>query len=290
MKKQHAFPSPIDLRYFLEVANLLNLSRAAESLGISQPSLTLAIRRLETSVGEDILMRHKRGVTLTRVGMQLLMHARSLLEQWESIRLEAVASIHEIQGSFTIGCHISLGLDTLPRFLADLMEKNPKLEIKLEHDLSRKITDHVINLTVDIGIVANPIRHPDLVIKHLYHDRVQLWTNGSKRKNTNPHSGEAVFICDPDLIQTKNILKKLKKENIAYSRIIYSNSLEVIAKLVKEGCGIGILPSNVATPYNLISINKKIFHQDEICLLYRGENRNIRAIQVITEAIKQAVT
>ncbi len=61
-------PSPTDLKYFMEVAQTQNVSRAAERLGISQPSLSLAIRRMEQSVGAPLLIRSKRGVTMTQAG------------------------------------------------------------------------------------------------------------------------------------------------------------------------------------------------------------------------------
>lgn len=109
-------PSPADLTYFLEIANLLNLSRAAESLGISQPSLSLAIQRLEKSVGTTVLVRHKRGVSLTKAGKQLLAHTRQLMQHWDSIKSETLASVYEIQGNFSIGCHPSVALFSLPRF------------------------------------------------------------------------------------------------------------------------------------------------------------------------------
>ncbi|RDI41520.1 LysR family transcriptional regulator [Aquicella lusitana] len=281
-------PSPADLTYFLEVARLQNLSRAAESLAISQPSLSLAIQRLEKSVGTSLLTRHKRGVSLTQAGRQLLAHTRQLLQHWDTIKSQTLASVHQIQGCFTIGCHSSVALHSLPRFLGDLLENNPRLEIKLQHDHSRKITEQVIRLQIDIGIVVNPVRHPDLIIKHLDNDRIQLWRGRSERKIQDLHSGEAVLLCDPDMSQTQSILKKLKRDGIAYKRIISTNNLEVIADLTQSGCGIGILPGNVARARNLISIPKAPFYQDEICLLYRGENRDVKAIQAITNAVKAA--
>jgi LysR family transcriptional regulator, cell division regulator len=280
-------PSPADLTYFIEVANLSNLSRASESLGISQPSLTLAMRRLESAVGATLLVRHKRGVSLTKAGKQLLGHARHLLQQWDVIKSETLASINEIQGSFTIGCHTSIALRSLPYFLGDLLEKHPGLEIKFQHHLSRKITEQVINLKIDMGIVVNPTKHPDLVIKHLSDDKVTLWRGMGKRKIQDLTSGEAVLLCDPELIQTQSILKSLKKQNIYYRRIIPSDNLEVIGELTKAGCGIGILPGNVAKPRKLTAIAKAPYYQDEICLLYRGENRHVKAIQIITDAIKK---
>lgn len=282
MKHHHTLPSHTDLIYFIEVANILNISRAAESLGITQPSLTLAIRRLESALGETILNRHKRGVTLTRAGTQLLSHARNLLEQWENIKSKTRASVYEIQGSFTIGCHISVALHTLPKFLPKLIEDNSNLEIKLHHELSRKITEKIINHKIDIGIVANPLKHPDLVIQHLYDDKVSLWSNGKKRNST-------VLICDPELIQTRSILKKTQKAGGFYERLITTNSLEEIAVLTQAGCGVGILPSRVANHFKLTMLDNKHYYEDEICLVYRGENRHIKSIQVITQAIKKTV-
>jgi LysR family transcriptional regulator, cell division regulator len=281
-------PSPADLTYFVEVARLSNLSRASESLGISQPSLSLAIQRLENAVGINLLVRHKRGVSLTKAGKQLLGHTRYLLQQWDAIKSATLASIHEIQGNFTIGCHTSIALCSLPHFLGDLLEKHPKLEVKLQHNLSRKITEQVINFGVDMGIVVNPVKHPDLIIKPLSNDKVTLWRGKGKRKIQDLTSGHAVILCDPDLIQTQSILKSLKKRKIHYSRIISSDSLEVIAKLTQEGCGLGILPGNAAKPHKLTHITNAPYYEDEICLLYRGENRHVKAIQIITDAIKQA--
>lgn len=281
-------PSPTDLTYFVEVAAQQNLSRAAETLGISQPSLTLAMRRLEASVGTAILTRHQHGVSLTRAGKQLLAHTRQLLQQWETIKSKTLASIHDAQGCITIGCHPSVALYSLPRFLAKLIQEHPKLDIKLQHDLSRKVTEQVINLSIDIGLAVNPVKHPDLVIQHLDDDVITLWRTDGKHTQQDLRSGEAVLLCDPDLLQTQVILKKMKKSGLHYARLIPSNNLEVIASLTKSGCGIGILPSKIAILHKLSRVPRAPSHQDEICLLYRGENRHIKAVQVIVEAIKQA--
>jgi LysR family transcriptional regulator, cell division regulator len=172
--------------------------------------------------------------------------------------------------------------------LADLMEKYPKLDIRLKHDSSRKINEQVINLNVDIGIVVNPVKHPDLVIKKIGDDRIMLWQSTSSRLIQDIHSDRVLLICDPDLVQIQAILKNLKKQGLNYSRLLPSNNLEVIAELTASGCGIGILPAKIALSRHLIRVPKTPYCDDEICLLYHGENWNIKAIQVISEAIKKA--
>src|ERR1700744_1175921 len=101
-------PSPSELHYFIEVTNTLNVSRAAERLGISQPTLSLAIQRLEGSFGAPLLIRTKSGVRLTHAGQKLVAQARALLHEWDKIRDEARRDESEIRGRYVIGCHVSV--------------------------------------------------------------------------------------------------------------------------------------------------------------------------------------
>ena len=280
-------PSPTDLTYFIEVANLSNLSRASESLGISQPSLTLAMQRLEEIVGAALLTRHKRGVSLTKAGEQLLAHSRELMQRWESIKSQTLASMHEVQGAISVGCHPSVALYTLPHILPKLMAEHPKLGIQLKHDLSRRITENVISLKIDIGIAINPVRHPDLVITHLDNDVITLWCTDPKVGMKQLQDGSAIILCDPEMAQAQNILAQLKKAGLQYDRLLTTNNLEVICALTRQNGGIGILPARIALEADLVRIPKAPFYDDEICVLYRGENRNVRAIQVIVETIRK---
>lgn len=283
--------SPHDLSYFVELSNTLNFSRASERIGISQPSLSTAIKRLETSIGTSLFIRSKTGVTLTQAGKRLLAHTKELLQLWESVKSETLASHYEIEGCISFGCHPSVALYALSHFLPKLMADYPKLEIQMKHDLSRKIVEGIINLSIDIGIAVNPIRHPDLIIQKLSDDIVTFW-HSSAHKNTQQklQSGEAVIICDPELMQTQWLLKRLQKSGFKYNRLLTSCSLEVIANLTAHGAGIGILPASVASAtstHKLNSIAKMPVYHDEVCLVYRHENRHIKSIQTISGAIKQ---
>lgn len=281
-------PGASDLAYFVEISSSQNLSRAAERLGISQPSLTLAVQRLERSIGTPLLIRSKKGVTLTQGGKQLLLHAKELLQRWETVKSHALASTYEVQGCYTIGCHPSVAIYSLGGFLPDLVEQYPRLEIKLHHDLSRKITESVISLQTDLGIVVNPTKHPDLVIKKLCDDEVTFWVGKGNRKIQDFRSGQAVLICDPDLLQSQDLLGKLRKRGIHYGRILPCSNLEVITQLVTQGVGVGIIPGRVAAQARTQSLQKipkaPVFH-DEVCLLYRVENKAVCSIQTITEKI-----
>lgn len=275
-------PSPVEIKYFIEVAQVLNLSRASERLGISQPSLSVAIKRLEEEIGTALLFRHRKGVNLTQAGKQLLAHARQLLQYWDAIKMQALASHHEVQGSFILGCHPSIGLSCLSGFLPELLLKHPKLEIQLFHDISRKINERIINLSLDLGIVVNPVRHPDLIIYKLADDIVTFWES---TENSHMHAN-SVVICDTELIQTQTLLKKFQKNTQQPFRLLASSNLEVIASLTETGSGIGILPGSVASLKKLKKMENMPSFQDEICLVYRYENKNIKAMQILMESIK----
>lgn len=282
-------PSAAELQYFLELSHSLNFSRASERLGISQPSLSMAVRRLEKTVGTDLFVRHKNGVTLTQAGKQLIVHVRQLIQYWENTKSEALASQLEVQGYFNLGCASTIGIYLVSQFLPDLLESYPKLEIHLKHDLSRKITEKVINLSIDIGIVVNPLRHPDLIIRKLCNDEVTFWVGDGQREIQDIHTEKAVIICNPALAQTQSLLKKIAKSAINAQRIITSNSLEVIAKLAASGCGIAILPARVVKalyPEQLTRIPNTPSYVDEISLIYRSENRDVQSIQLIAHTIK----
>jgi DNA-binding transcriptional LysR family regulator len=278
-------PSSNQLLYFLELSKTLHFSRASERIGISQPSLSAAIKELEFTIGTELFIRDKHKVTLTQAGKNLISHANQLLEFWTSTKANCLASEHEAQGNITLGCHPTVALSFLPGFLPNLLSKYPKLEIQLKHDLSRKVLEGVINLTIDVGIVVNPVKHPDLIIRKLAQDEIACWRSISSKK-----TDKETIICDPDLLQTQWLLKKIHKNGTDYHRIISSTNLEVIASLTAAGTGIGIFPACIATnlyPGKLNRVPGMPVYQDEICLVYRHENRNNKAIQVLIESIKK---
>lgn len=281
-------PSFSDIRYFVEVASTGNISRASERLGISQPSLSLAIKRVEDSLGAKLLLRNKTGVELNQAGKKFSVEAKKLLNQWEQIKSQTLSSQEEIVGQYSIGCHQSVALYSIPFFLNKLMGANPDLEIELKHDLSRKITEEVISFKIDFGIVVNPTQHPDLIIKNLATDKVTLWTANKASVNQDLKKDQAVLICDPNLLQTQSIFKKLDKQGFQFKRTITSKSLELITSMVAEGVGVGILPTRVAQ----LSKNGKLkpmssspFFNDKICLIYRADAQKTKAAKTIAASI-----
>ncbi|NOU52152.1 LysR family transcriptional regulator [Pseudoalteromonas sp. JBTF-M23] len=281
-------PSFDDLAYFIEVANTHNLSRAAQRLGITQPSMSTAIKRLEQVFATQLLIRSRNGVKLTHAGKALAQHSRKFMTEWEQLHANVLRASTDMVGTFSIGCHPSVALYTLPELLSALKHKYPALKLNLVHDLSRKITEQVVNCEIDFGLVINPVPHPDLVIHKLFLDEVTLWQSSSL-KNFSTDNDNTVLYCDPNLKQSQALLKVL---DLTHFQVEHSNNLEVIASLVAKGIGAGILPERVAKkcaePLRRFEKNSATV-VDELCLIHRFDIQNSTIGQNLKHEIKHVL-
>jgi DNA-binding transcriptional LysR family regulator len=266
-----------DVKYFITVSETLNITRASEIIGISQPALSYAVKRLENELGGQLLIRLKNGIQLTKLGEEFKGRSRRLLYEWEQAQNLANPELGLVQGSYNFAIHPSVALYAVEHFLPELQKDFPGLDFKFTHGLSREMTEKVISWEADFGIVVNPIRHPDLVIRKLYSDEVTIfYTKDAQDK----------LIYDPNLAQSQYILKKLgKKKN--FSGELNSGNLELVAKLTARGLGYGLLPATIASQYsNLKRLGGSPIFKDEICLVYRPEKHNNHVSKKIIKVIQ----
>lgn len=276
--------SPQEIRYFVEIARTCNLSRASERLGVTQPTLTHALNRLENELDVKLFHRNKQGVQLSAAGEKFLSSSLLLLETWDKTVTSVKNTKMKAEGRLKVGCHPSVARYTLPAFLKSLLLENEGIEISFVHDLSRYISEQVISWKLDFGIVVNPPSHPDLIIKEICKDTVGLWVKKGLENSD-------VLICDPELLQVRNITDKLKKKGMNFKRFINSSNLEVIATLVASGCGIGILPERVMKSNQSADVrpimDAPIF-KDRVCLIYRVGTQDSLVAKKFIKAVTDA--
>lgn len=272
-----------DLKYFLELSQTLHLTRASERLGITQPALSHCLKRLEADLNCQLFLRSKKGVQLTPSGLKLKQSADSMIQQWQNLRQNISDDIQTPQGVIKLGVHSAVAQYSL-NFLGLFLKKYPAIEVKLTHGLSRHMTEQVVSSVLDVAFAVNPGAHPDLIIKEICRDEVCLW----KAKNC---LNEDILIIEPSLLQTQEILQKLNKKGFYFKRIIESTSLEVIANLVAQGVGCGILPERVLMAFEVQRYEKikgAPQFSDKICLVYKQEFRKIKRGQLFIESITQS--
>lgn len=277
-------PNFYDLKYFLEVAKTLNISRASERLGVSQPSLSTALKRLEDILGVELLIRTKTGVHLSSEGRAFELKAKELLKDWE----ELTSTLHKFKaephGRFALGAHTSVALYSTPHFLPALLDQYTKLEIKLVHGLSRILLEKVISFELDAALVINPVRHPDLVLTELGTDEVAFFISPKCTPDR-----KKILMCDLDLNQSHELMKKVSKNILDFDRIIESKSLEWIMESCSEGLGVALIPTRVATrdPSKKLQLlsPKAPTYKDKLFLAYRADHLKSPASKKIVQEI-----
>jgi len=280
-----------DLNYFLHVAQAKNISRAADLVGITQPSLSTALKRLESQLDVCLVIRDRHGVHLTKAGEKLAQLGKKVITDCIQLQKELKKQEDQVCGRFTVGCHPSVALYSLPVFLPQLILEHSELEISLQHGLSREVTNSVIRGEIDFGIVINPVEHDDLVMSSLGEDRVEFWRGPKKTILNDLDSQRVTLIYDPDLFQSQTLVAQARKKKVVFNSQLTSSSLEVISSLVSTGMGVGILPTRVAhhfKSYKLKSLKNSLpSYRDKIYLIYRQDQQKSMAAKTIIAKIKE---
>ena len=265
-----------DLKTFIVTAEQLHFTKAAKVLGMSQPALSHSIKRLEEELGETLFLRRKDGILLTKAGSYLLKKGISILQEIEDIpnilhdqkTLEAKSLFFNVQPSVEIY--------TLPFILGQMLD----YKISLTFDLSRNVTSFVQEGKLDCALAINPYPHSNLIINEVGIDHFQVWIHSKKT-----HADFLFY--DPNLHQSHFLLRQLDKLGIKFKNIVEISNLELIAQLVYDGIGAGLLPSKVinnqTTQKTKIYSNKIKPYVDKICFVYSMENKyneNIKAFKI----------
>lgn len=261
-------PSSTEILNFLELFGTRHLSHAAIRLGVTQPTLSQSLQRLEEKVGAQLFFRTKRGLIPTDFGNEFYLKAKTLLDAWEGLVNQPKNGVHGYEGRFRLGCHSAVAGYTVPRLLKRLNADAPRIELELVHDVSRKITEKLLSFELHFAYVVNPVRHGDLVLIKVGEDRVTFW----KRRGLKAVPQR--LIMDTNLNQVEDLLRRTKGK--VFSGWSYTNtgSLELTRTLVSEGNGVGVLPERVARvdgcELDFYDPSLPVF-KDEIFLAYRKE-------------------
>lgn len=149
------------LRYFVAVAEALNLTRAAEKLFIAQPPLTRAIKQLEEELGVELFIRKPRGLQLTTVGEYFLEQARQILNKVSGTINDTRRIAQHRKTLFSIGFVPSVFYGQLP-FMVRRLRHNKNLEIVLHELKTREQVDALKAGKIDIGFGRVRIEDPDV--------------------------------------------------------------------------------------------------------------------------------
>lgn len=162
------------LRIFQTVARLGSFSRAAEELGISQPSVSIQVADLERSLGVDLFEQLGKRIYLTDAGRVLEDYARRILALAEEAET-AVAEVKGLlRGRLAIGASTTPGTYLLPRILGHFQERFPQINVTLEIANTRRIQERLLRNELDLGVVGWEVTSHNLVAEPFLEDELVL--------------------------------------------------------------------------------------------------------------------
>jgi len=282
---------PTSLSALLAVIDTGSFTEAARTLGMSQPAVSLAVKRLEERLGTALLVRTRKRIAPSRPGEVLAAGARLAFEALGNALAQIANEDAEPSGRVVLGCHESLAAYSLPVFMARFLREYPKVELKLWNGRSQEVERELTAGRLDLALIVNPRQHPDLVIVPVFDDSVELFHCLPSRRGSDPAAllSGMPLIYVPELTQSQDILLQLPKRRIAPARLLPCSSLELVKSLVLDEVGVGILPRRVAehgTRKRLHSLSPPLpLYRDHIALVRRYDVPLTAAIRVVIDEL-----
>lgn len=245
-----------DLRNFVTAAEHRTISEAARMIGITQPALSQSLKRLEKDLQRTLLFRTRQGTALSPEGHALLPSAARLVTD-----LNALGGVHRPE--IRIGAHSVIAAWAIPELIKNLRAAQIDFKFKITHGRSRDIQDQIQNGKIDLGLVVNPLNASGLVSKLVATDEFSVWV-AKKAKDVR------LLFCDGELVQTQHILRHWPHS--AKAEIVQNSSLEFIVKMVRTGCGMGIVPRKSLERSDVSKMKQVVkapIYMDRICLMYQ---------------------
>ncbi len=282
------------LRYFQAIAEHGSLSAAARKVGVSQPTLTAAVKQLEERFNTTLLLRDSKGVLLTESGQVLVRTAAEVFQLLERAEAEISGLETEDVGSFVLGCHESLGAYFLPELMRSFLEAAPRVQLTLWNATSAAVREAVVARQVHFGLVVNPLPHPDLVMVELFSDAVCAFVSNDEPPRATLSEAEARLKKGPLILagrvtQSQELVARFAAAGCLPDRALDCGDLELVKSLALGGLGVALLPERVAA-YGHAQGLRRLHPElpiipDKILLLYRGDLHRTRAAVRLKDAI-----
>lgn len=241
-----------ELQVFLTVAREGSFSRAAERLYRTQPAVSLAIRKLEESLGQPLFVRGARPVRLTDAGSLLREYAERLLNLRDEVKKGLLELEGLKRGELSLGVNESSIHALLPA-LAKFREAHPGVQVRLHRMFSRDIPHEVVNYRLDLGAVSFVPRDAQLQATEILKDELTFVVppkhHLAKRREVGIEElGKESFVAHiVDSPFRRRVIELFARHRTPLNMPIEMPTIESIKRFVQMGMGVAIVPRMCTT-------------------------------------------
>ena len=157
-----------ELKYIVAVAREKHFGRGAEACHVSQPTLSVAIKKLEEELQVKLFERNANEITVTPLGLEIVRQAQSVLEQADSIREIAKRGKDPLAGALRLGIIYTIGPYLLPDLVRQNITLSPQMPLMLQENFTVKLLEELRTGEIDCAILAEPFPDTNLAIAPLY--------------------------------------------------------------------------------------------------------------------------
>ncbi|MCM8541374.1 MAG: LysR substrate-binding domain-containing protein [Lentisphaeraceae bacterium] len=162
------------LEYFIAVAEHRSFRKAADICGVSQPALSIQLKKLEEILGVDLFERTNKSVMLTEAGKEVLSSSRQLLTDVETLKKRAQLFSDPYSGEIHIGAFPTLAPSLFPRLIPELASTYPNIKFHLVEEKTEDLLEMLADGKLDAAFLAEPEEHPLIMSQTLYTEHFLL--------------------------------------------------------------------------------------------------------------------
>lgn len=237
------------LRDFLAVASTGSFSKAARNCRVAQPSLSKAIQRLETEVGEKLFVRSKRQAVLTPAGEILRRHASRILAEIEQTKRELADTNALRRGKVHIGVLPTISPYFLPRVLAQFIQKFPAIQIEVVEETTADLLKLIEGWELDLALVSLPLPKDAALEKEtLFREELLLAVPSTHQLAIKPKVAVKDLDCERFILMKEGhcladqVLTFCEKSGLNLQIVLKTSQIETVQALVIEGLGVSLVP------------------------------------------------
>ncbi|HAI97668.1 MAG: DNA-binding transcriptional regulator OxyR [Cycloclasticus sp.] len=238
-----------DLKYIVAVAETKSFVKAAEQCFVSQPTLSMQIKKLENSLNIKIFERNNKHVLVTEIGKQVIETAKRILQDAEHISILAKHEQDPFAGDFTLGAFPTIAPYILPKLIPLIKKKLPNLRLILVEEKTDILLHKLKTGLIDAALLAGPVHDESLIAEKLFDDEFKLAvaTNHplAERTTINPDelTNQPLLLLDEGHCLRDQALKFCQLSGIDEEQNVRATSLETLRQMVIAGTGITFMPT-----------------------------------------------